>query len=78
MEGQEENETKPLPQDSAGSAGIAIAEVAFDACVTKHTISHPFLAGDMQSLCGLNSSIGAFLGFSLSGFFVHLAGAKYI
>ncbi|XP_021297075.1 probable folate-biopterin transporter 3 [Herrania umbratica] len=60
----------------AGSAGIAIADVAIDACVTQHTISHPSLAGDMQSLCGLSSSIGALIGFSLSGFFVHLAGAK--
>ncbi|KAE8700594.1 putative folate-biopterin transporter 5 [Hibiscus syriacus] len=59
----------------AGSAGIAIADVAIDACVTQHTIS-PSLAGDMQSLCGLSSSIGALLGFSLSGFFAHLAGAK--
>ncbi|EOY26148.1 Major facilitator superfamily protein [Theobroma cacao] len=60
----------------AGSAGIAIADVAIDACVTQHTISHPSLAGDMQSLCGLSSSIRALIGFSLSGFFVHLAGAK--
>ncbi|KAL4332249.1 hypothetical protein GQ457_07G032840 [Hibiscus cannabinus] len=60
----------------AGSAGIAIADVAIDACVTQHTISHPSLAGDMQSLCGLSSSVGALLGFSLSGFFIHLAGAK--
>ncbi|KAK8641702.1 hypothetical protein V6N13_011080 [Hibiscus sabdariffa] len=60
----------------AGSAGIAIADVAIDACVTQHTISHPSLAGDMQSLCGMSSSVGALLGFSLSGFLVHLAGAK--
>ncbi|KAE8699315.1 putative folate-biopterin transporter 3 [Hibiscus syriacus] len=60
----------------AGSVGIAIAEVAIDACVTQHTISHPVLVGDMQSLCGLSSSIEALLGFSLSGFLVHLAGAK--
>ncbi|XVF74882.1 hypothetical protein PTKIN_Ptkin13bG0146300 [Pterospermum kingtungense] len=62
----------------AGSAGIAIADVAIDACVTQHTLSHPSLAGDMQSLCGLSSSIGALLGFSLSGFFVHLLGAKAV
>ncbi|GLU21950.1 hypothetical protein SLE2022_380540 [Rubroshorea leprosula] len=60
----------------AGSAGIAIADVAIDACVTQHTINHPSLAGDMQSLCGLSSSVGAFVGFSLSGFFVHLVGPK--
>lgn len=60
----------------AGSAGIAIAHVAIDACVTRHTINHPSLACDMQSLCGLSSSVGAFVGFSLSGFFVHLVGPK--
>ncbi|TYI81026.1 hypothetical protein E1A91_D05G126000v1 [Gossypium mustelinum] len=60
----------------AGSAGIAIADVAIGACVTQHAISHTYLAGDMQSLCGMSSSIGALLGFSLSGFFVHLVGAK--
>ncbi|XWS11687.1 hypothetical protein CRYUN_Cryun37aG0020300 [Craigia yunnanensis] len=62
----------------AGSAGIAFADVAIDACVTQHTISYPSLAGDMQSLCGLSSSIGALLGFSLSGFFVHLVGTKVV
>lgn len=60
----------------AGSAGIAIADVTIDACVTQNSISHPSLAGDMQSLCGLSSSIGALIGFSLSGFFVHLVGPK--
>jgi hypothetical protein len=60
----------------AGSAGIAIADVTIDACVTQNSITHPSLAGDMQSLCGLSSSIGALVGFSLSGFFVHLIGPK--
>jgi hypothetical protein len=60
----------------AGSAGIAIADVTIDACVTQNSITHPSLAGDMQSLCGLSSSIGALIGFSLSGFFVHLIGPK--
>lgn len=59
-----------------GSAGVAIADVTIDACVTENSISHPSLAGDMQSLCGLTSSIGALVGFSLSGFFVHLLGPK--
>lgn len=60
----------------AGSAGIAIADVTIDACVTQNSINHPSLAGDMQSLCGLSSSIGALVGFSLSGFLVHLVGSK--
>lgn len=60
----------------AGSAGIAIADVTIDACVTQNSITHPSLASDMQSLCGLSSSIGALVGFSLSGFFVHLIGPK--
>ncbi|XP_008228849.1 PREDICTED: probable folate-biopterin transporter 3 [Prunus mume] len=59
-----------------GSAGVAIADVTIDACVTQNSISHPSLAGDMQSLCGLASSIGALVGFSLSGFLVHLLGPK--
>ncbi|KAL9369950.1 hypothetical protein Peur_041149 [Populus x canadensis] len=58
------------------SAGIAIADVAIDACVTQNSISHPSLAGDMQSLCGFSSSIGALVGYSLSGFLVHLVGPK--
>ncbi|KAJ6961607.1 hypothetical protein NC652_000518 [Populus alba x Populus x berolinensis] len=58
------------------SAGIAIAVVAIDACVTQNSISHPSLAGDMQSLCGFSSSIGALVGYSLSGFLVHLVGPK--
>lgn len=60
----------------AGSAGIAIADVTIDACVTQNSISHPSLAGDMQTLCGLSSSIGALIGFSVSGFFVHLLGPR--
>ncbi|XP_010417642.1 PREDICTED: probable folate-biopterin transporter 3 [Camelina sativa] len=60
----------------AGSAGVAIADVTIDACVTQCSISHPTLAADMQSLCGLSSSIGSLVGFSLSGVLVHLIGAK--
>lgn len=59
-----------------GSAGIAIADVTIDACVAQNSISHPSLAGDMQSLCGLSSSIGALVGYSLSGFLVHFVGPK--
>uniref|UniRef100_A0A6N2M6H7 Folate-biopterin transporter 3 n=1 Tax=Salix viminalis TaxID=40686 RepID=A0A6N2M6H7_SALVM len=58
------------------SAGIAIADVAIDACVTQNSIRHPSLAADMQSLCGFSSSIGALVGYSLSGFLVHLVGPK--
>ncbi|ESQ27141.1 hypothetical protein EUTSA_v10018741mg [Eutrema salsugineum] len=62
----------------AASAGIAIADVTIDACVTQCSISHPTLAADMQSLCGLSSSIGSLLGFSLSGVLVHLFGSKRV
>ncbi|KAF5196205.1 Folate-biopterin transporter 1 protein [Thalictrum thalictroides] len=61
---------------TAGSAGAAIADVTIDACVAQNSISHPSLAADMQSLCGLSSSIGQLVGFSISGFLVHLIGSK--
>ncbi|KAF8407291.1 hypothetical protein HHK36_006418 [Tetracentron sinense] len=61
---------------TAGSAAVAIADVTIDACVAQNSISHPSLAADMQSLCGLSSSIGALVGFSISGFLVHLIGPK--
>nr|XP_043608840.1 probable folate-biopterin transporter 2 [Erigeron canadensis] len=61
---------------TAGSAGVAIADVTVDACVAQHSGIHPLLAPDMQSLCALSSSIGALIGFSLSGVFVHLIGPK--
>ncbi|KAH1066604.1 hypothetical protein J1N35_031591 [Gossypium stocksii] len=35
-----------------------------------------YMKDEQKSLCGMSSSIGALLGFSLSGFFVHLVGAK--
>lgn len=60
----------------AGSAGIAIVDVTMDARVTENSISHPALAGDMQSLCGLSSSTGALIGFSISGLLVHIIGSK--
>ena len=59
---------------TAGSAGVAIADVTIDACVAQNSISHPSLAADMQSLCAFSSSVGALLGFSVSGIFVHLIG----
>lgn len=60
----------------AGSAGVAIADVTIDACVTENSISHPSLASDMQSLCGLSSSVGQLFGYAISGFLVHLIGSK--
>ncbi|XP_015077470.1 probable folate-biopterin transporter 3 [Solanum pennellii] len=60
----------------AGSAGVAIADVTIDACVTENSISHPSLASDMQSLCGLSSSVGQLIGYAISGFLVHLIGSK--
>ncbi|MED6142832.1 hypothetical protein PIB30_001032 [Stylosanthes scabra] len=59
---------------TAGSAGAAIADVTIDACVAQNSIAHPSLAADMQSLCAFSSSVGALLGFSISGIFVHLLG----
>ncbi|KAJ0735951.1 putative MFS transporter superfamily, biopterin transporter family [Helianthus annuus] len=46
--------------------------MTIDACVTENSISHPSLAGDMQSLCGVSSSIGQLVGFGLSGVLVHI------
>lgn len=60
---------------TVGSAAVAIADVTIDACVAENSISHPFLAADMQSLCGLSSSIGQLLGFSFSGLLIHAIGS---
>lgn len=59
---------------TAGSAGVAIADVTIDACVAQNSNLHPSLAADMQSLCALSSSVGSLVGFSISGIFVHLIG----
>lgn len=59
---------------TAGSAGVAIADVTVDACVAQNSGTHPLLAADMQSLCALSSAIGALVGFSFSGILVHLIG----
>ncbi|XP_059642785.1 probable folate-biopterin transporter 2 [Cornus florida] len=61
---------------TAGSAGVAIADVTVDACVAQNSGTHPSLAADIQSLCALSSSLGALVGFFLSGIFVHLIGPK--
>ncbi|XP_033129025.1 probable folate-biopterin transporter 2 isoform X1 [Brassica rapa] len=58
------------------SAAMAIADVTIDACTAYNSIKHPSLASDMQSLCSLSSSIGALLGFFMSGILVHLVGSK--
>lgn len=42
--------------------------------VAQNSISHPSLAADMQSLCAFSFSVGALLGFFISGIFVHLIG----
>lgn len=61
---------------TAGSAGVAIADVTIDACIAQNSISHPQLAADMQSLCGLTASTGSLLGFSISGLLVHAIGSQ--
>lgn len=55
---------------------ITIAEVTIDACIARNSIERPSLAPDMQSLCGFVSSVGALIGYSSSGFFVHHLGAQ--
>ncbi|WOL19672.1 putative folate-biopterin transporter 2 isoform X1 [Canna indica] len=59
-----------------GSASVAIADVTIDACVAQNSRCHPSLAADMQSLCGLSSSIGRLLGFSISGLLIHAIGSQ--
>lgn len=59
---------------TASSAGVAIADVTIDACVAQNSINAPSLAPDMQSLCAFCSSIGALVGFFLSGIFLHWIG----
>ncbi|KAL6650979.1 hypothetical protein ACP70R_009904 [Stipagrostis hirtigluma subsp. patula] len=61
---------------TAQSAGAAIADVTVDAVVAENSITHPLLASDMQSLCGFSSSVGALLGFSISGLLVHSLGSQ--
>ncbi|PKU59482.1 putative folate-biopterin transporter 2 [Dendrobium catenatum] len=63
---------------TAGSASVAIADVTIDACVAQNSIAKPSLAADMQSLCGLSASIGALIGFSLSGILVHVMGSQAV
>lgn len=60
----------------AGNAGGAIADVTVDACIAHQSVTHGSLAPHMQSLCSMSSSIGALIGYSLSGVFLHLIGPK--
>ncbi|KAH8482870.1 hypothetical protein H0E87_030093 [Populus deltoides] len=60
------------------TAGIAIADVTIDACIAKNSIEIRSLAPDMQSLCGICSSLGALIGYSSSGFFVHHLGPQAV
>ncbi|CAH1414602.1 unnamed protein product [Lactuca virosa] len=60
----------------AGNAGGAIADVTVDACIAHQSVTHRSLAPHMQSLCSMSSSIGALIGYSLSGVFLHLIGPK--
>lgn len=50
------------------SAAQAVADVTIDACETEDSTSYPSLASDMQSFCGVTSSVGQLIGFTISGF----------
>ncbi|KAF5726280.1 Major facilitator superfamily protein [Tripterygium wilfordii] len=58
------------------TAGMAIADVAIDACIATNSIECRELAPDMQSLCWFCSSAGALVGYSTSGVLVHHLGAQ--
>ncbi|KAF6144775.1 hypothetical protein GIB67_016849 [Kingdonia uniflora] len=58
------------------TAGVAIADVTIDACIARNSIEIPSLASDMQSLCGFCTSVGALIGYSTSGLFVHHLGPQ--
>lgn len=58
------------------TAAVAIADVTIDACIARNSIEFRSLAPDMQSLCGFCTSVGALVGYSTSGLFVHHLGAQ--
>ncbi|XP_019457231.1 PREDICTED: probable folate-biopterin transporter 6 isoform X2 [Lupinus angustifolius] len=60
------------------SASLAIADVTIDACIARSSIVVREVASDLQTLCGLCSSVGALVGFLLSGFFVHHLGPQVV
>lgn len=57
-------------------AGMAMSIATMDASIAKNSIQVNKLAADLQSLCGFCNSFGALLGFSISGFLIHLLGAQ--
>lgn len=58
------------------TAAMAIADVTIDACIARNSIEFRSLAPDMQSLCGFCTSVGALVGYSTSGLFIHHLGAQ--
>ncbi|KAI8547661.1 hypothetical protein RHMOL_Rhmol07G0213200 [Rhododendron molle] len=58
------------------TAAVAIADVTIDACIARNSIEFRSLAPDMQSLCGFCTSVGALVGYSTSGLFIHHLGAQ--
>ncbi|KAE9599388.1 hypothetical protein Lal_00039393 [Lupinus albus] len=58
------------------SASLAIADVTIDACIARTSIELREVASDLQTLCGLCSSVASLIGFLLSGFFVHHLGPQ--
>ncbi|CAO2820383.1 unnamed protein product [Amaranthus hypochondriacus] len=57
-------------------AGMAMSIATMDASIAKNSIQVNELAADLQSLCGFCNSFGALLGFSISGFLIHLLGPQ--
>lgn len=58
------------------AGGMAIGDVTIDACIAKNSVEVSALASDLQSLCGFCSSVGALIGYSTSGLFVHQLGPQ--
>lgn len=56
--------------------GVTIADVTIDAEAVKRSRDKPVLATDIQTLCSISQSVGGFVGFSTSGFIVHILGPK--
>lgn len=56
--------------------GVTIADVTIDAEIAKKSRDKPTLAPDIQTLCSISAAVGAFTGFSTSGFTVHHLGPK--
>ncbi|KAK6912479.1 Biopterin transporter family [Dillenia turbinata] len=60
----------------AGNISVAFADATVDACIAENSITHPFLAPDLQSLCELSLSSGELIGFLISGILVHQIGPQ--